>query len=252
MSDSTTPPPADNTPAPGAGNTPDSGLNQAQIASLAKAQAIVTAALDPAYVDLLVESDGDPDPASDEWNITVASLTELQGDITACQNTSSQATGATNEKTLITDEETQEETDLVHEIQYFQSRARQKFARRKPQLLKNYHIGHRLAGNREHLEQYTRDIILHATTDQLPGVDATRIAGLGDKLTAWIAADLRQGKKQGDATTLRGSIKRQLESITDRRITVQFAADALFPYWDDKNYATRRLFQLTLNRPFDG
>ena len=94
--------------------------------------------------------------------------------------------------------------------------------------------------------------MLHAGTDGLAGVDAARIADLGSKLAAWIEADTNQGKKQGDATTLRTSIRLQLESITDRRLTVQFAADALFPYWDDKNYAVRRLFHLTLNRPFDG
>lgn len=250
MPDSTTPPPDDSTP-PKKPATP-SGLNQAQIASLAKALDIAQAALDPVRVALLVESDGDPDPASDDWNITEASLNELIGDIQACQNTSTQATGATNEKKLITVEETDEEIDLVHEIQYFQSRAKQKFARKRPQLLPNYHIGHRIAGNRDNLEQYTRDIILHATADNLPGVDAARITGLGNKLAAWIDADKKQNKKQGDATDLRGSIRLQLESITDRRITVQYAADALFPYWDDKNYTVRRLFHLTLNRPFDG
>ena len=43
---------------------------------------------------------------------------------------------------------------------------------------------------------------------------------------------------------------KQIKSIKDRRLQIQFAVDGAFPYTNPDNATTRRTFQLPLDRPF--
>jgi hypothetical protein len=60
------------------------------------------------------------------------------------------------------------------------------------------------------------------------------------------------GSQQSDATTRRKQRDAQVQSITDRRLTIQFAADAEWPYTVDANAGIRGEFFLPLSQPFHG
>lgn len=229
-----------------------SGINRADAASLSKTEGIASVALQPAYLQPITESDGEPDPADPRWNITEANIRALLADVTLCRDHLSNAAGKTEDKKVLTGAEEDHEEALVRDIQFFQARARQRFARTQPEKLRSYHIGDRLRGNRSNLEQYANDVLTRAEADQLPGVTPARLLTFTERIAKWKTTDQTQGGTQGEAMRLRAEAKRLLETILDRRLTLQFAADALWPYWDEANLATRREFQLPASRPFDG
>jgi hypothetical protein len=57
---------------------------------------------------------------------------------------------------------------------------------------------------------------------------------------------------QSDATTKRKQRDAQVASITDRRLTIQFAADAEWPFNVDANAGIRVEFFLPAHQPFHG
>ena len=59
-------------------------------------------------------------------------------------------------------------------------------------------------------------------------------------------------RQQSDATTRRKQRDAQVQSITDRRLTIQFAADAEWPYTVDANAGIRGECFLPLSQPFHG
>ena len=61
-----------------------------------------------------------------------------------------------------------------------------------------------------------------------------------------------QGGDQSAATTQREELKTMIKSITDRRITIQYAADGEWPYTNSAHAGVRREFHLPLNQPFNG
>jgi hypothetical protein len=61
-----------------------------------------------------------------------------------------------------------------------------------------------------------------------------------------------QNARKSDATTERRQRDAQIASITDRRLTIQFAADAEWPYTVDTNAGIRSEFYLPASQPFHG
>ena len=57
---------------------------------------------------------------------------------------------------------------------------------------------------------------------------------------------------ESDATTRRKQRDAQVQSITDRRLTIQFAADAEWPFTNPANAGIRAEFFLPLSQPFHG
>ena len=61
-----------------------------------------------------------------------------------------------------------------------------------------------------------------------------------------------QGDAQSDATDERADLTALVKTVTDTRITIQFAADAEYPYTTKASAAARKEFQLPANGPFTG
>ena len=222
-----------------AGATP-LALNAAQTAAVKKAENICKAMLKPEYLPAFV--------AAGE---TEAAIQALLADCAKVRGFASQAIQKTTEKTVATGQEQSAEGRLVAKLQYFQKRARRKYARSAtPEVLRDYFIGSRLEGNQSNLSQYAQSILDKLATDTLPGVSDADKMELTDLLAAFESSGDAQGGAQSGATNLRRERDKLMASIMDRRMEFQFTADAEFPHQDPANEGTRGEFYLPANRPF--
>jgi hypothetical protein len=71
-------------------------------------------------------------------------------------------------------------------------------------------------------------------------------------LDAYTQAAANPGSQQSDATTRRKQRDAAVNSITDRRVTIQFAADAEWPFTNPANAGIRGEFFLPLSQPLHG
>ena len=199
MADPTPPAP---TPAPG-DNSPNKSpleLNAAQAAAVKKAEDICKRALMPEYLPTFI--------AQGEVQ---AEIVALQGQCKDAREFASQAMQKTTEKHLDVDATQTAEEGLIQTIQFFQKKARRKYARSKtPEVLKDYFVGARLENNRDNLLQYANAIALKITTDVLPGVSAADQQRLADAITAFTAPD--PDAVQGKATGLREQLQGAAET----------------------------------------
>jgi hypothetical protein len=173
-----------------------------------------------------------------------------------------------------TQDDTDEDRELIVLIQEFQASAKQKYARRNPGRLQGYFIGQRLTGNASMLHQIAFSISelvtpktgtdLAAATDTLPGMTLEKV----NKLRAFIglpeagaeepesssSSSSEGGDGLVDPDTVADVVERDamIKEINDRRMEVQFAADAAWPYTTPTNIEARRAFHLPRNRPFSG
>ena len=137
-------------------------------------------------------------------------------------------------------------------MQEVQAAARQKYARTDATKLADYFIGQKLDDSRALLEQYSSAVIEKLTTDTLPGITAAKKTALADLRQDYVDADDTQAGQQSEATTERDDLVIMLKSITDRRMTIQFAADAEWPYTTEANHGVRKEFKLPAGMPFGG
>ena len=137
-------------------------------------------------------------------------------------------------------------------IQEVQAAAKQRYARTAPDQLPNYYVGQKLNASRALLEQHSEAILTQLATDTLPGITAAKVTALGDLREAWITDNQTQGDAQSDATDERTDLTALVKTATDARITIQFAADAEYPYTTKANAAARKEFLLPANEPFTG
>ena len=238
-----TPPPAP--PAPDSGVPPKKrtrgAINKALIQALDKAEQVSLAAQKTAYATALATRD-----------ITTQYVTTLMADIKTARNEIANAVQSTTTKTGATLTGGTAEATLVHALQEVQAAARQKYARSDATKLADYFIGEPLDENIPLLRQYTQGIIEKLGTDTLPGITADKVTALGTLLGNLNTARASQGDAQGGATTTRTTVEVQADSITDRRMIVQFAADAHWPYHIKLNASVRKEFQLPKDGPFTG
>jgi hypothetical protein len=85
-----------------------------------------------------------------------------------------------------------------------------------------------------------------------PGITSVKVASLQTLLDAYTAVAANPGSQQSDATTQRKQRDAQVHSITDRRLTIQFAADAEWPFTNPANAGIRGEFFLSLSQPLHG
>lgn len=244
MPDEPTPPPPEPTPpdAPAVPKQTRGLLNQAQLDSLTKAEQIVLAALKPAYATKLTAGD-----------IQGAFVLLVQTDCGLARKKGGDAVQGTTGKESATATETAAQKALVKAIQTIQSRARQKYFFTDPDALTAYYIGtDRIDANRPILEQVSQAIIEKLVTDTLPGVTAGQKTALAELRQAYVNANTTQTGAQSDATSARTALEAMLKSITQRRMTIQFAADAEWPWHDPASAGIRKEFHLPPGGPFTG
>ena len=235
-----TPPTPPTPPDPTPTHTP-SVFNQAQLSALSEADKICVAAQKPAYA-----------PALAVREITAAEVTQLVADILTCRQTAAAATQSSTGKRVATDAMHTAETNLLTALHEVQAAARQKYARTNPTQMNDYMVGHRLNPNQATFKQSVQAIIKKLGTDTLPGITPAKVANLQTLLTAYTTLAANPDSQQSDATTERRQRDAQISSITDRRLTIQFAADAEWPYTVDTNAGIRSEFYLPLSQPFHG
>ncbi len=209
----------------------NSVFNQAQLSALNEADKICTAAQKPAYA-----------PALEVREITAAEVTQLVADILTCRQTAAAASQSTTGKVVATGAEHLAETNLMTALHEVQAAARQKYARTNPAQMNDYLVGHRLNPNQATFKQSVQAIIKKLGTDTLPGITPAKAANLQTLLATYSTATANPDSKQSDATTQRRQRNAQIQSITDRRITIQFGADAEWPYTVDTNAGIRSEF----------
>lgn len=238
----TPPPPAEPAVAPAVPKQSRGLLNQAQLEALTKAEQIALAALKPAYAAKLTAGGIEP-----------ASVTLMQTDAGLARKKSGEAVQGTTGKESATATEAAAQKALVKAIQVIQSRARQKYYFTDPEALTAYYIGtERMDANRAMLEQVSQAILEKLATDTLPGVTNEQEAALAELRQDYVDANTAQTGAQSDATTARTELDALLKSLTQRRMTLQFAADAEWPWHDPASTGIRKEFHLPPGGPFTG
>jgi hypothetical protein len=231
------------TPPPPAPKTPHSKslFNQAQLAALNEADKISTAAQKPAYAPLLAARE-----------ITDACVAQLVSDILACRDLGATAVQSTTGKTVATHVADTAETNLMTAIHEVQAAARQKYARTNPVVKHDYMVSQRINENQATFKQSVQAIIKKLAGDTLPGITPAKVANLQTLLDAYTMAAANPDSQQSDATTQRKQRDAAVGSITDRRMTIQFAADAEWPFTNPANAGVRGEFFLPLSQPYHG
>jgi hypothetical protein len=212
-------------PAPAAKHVPGN-MNHAHVAALDEAEQLCLKAQKPAYAPPLAARE-----------IDAAFVTALAADVVTARSKLAGAVEGTTSKTTDTVGESSAETALMLALHEVQSAAKQKYGRSQHTVLADYHINTkpRMDTSRATLEQAAQNIITKLGSDTLPGITAAKVASLTVLRTAYVNAKGTQTGDQSDATTARKQLDDLVQSITDRRIQLQHAADAEWPYSSPAN-----------------
>ena len=119
-------------------------------------------------------------------------------------------------------------------------------------MMHDYMISERINQNQKTVKQAVEAIIVKLGKDTLPGITPAKVANLQPLLAAYMTAISNPGGDQSEAIKLRAQRDAALQSINDRRATIQFAADAEWPFIVDANTGVRGEFDLPLHQPFHG
>jgi hypothetical protein len=115
-----------------------------------------------------------------------------------------------------------------------------------------YLIGLRLNPKRSILLQNADTLIAKARTDDLPGYDTAGIKVVTDALKAYKDAGDEHQSDEEDRGTDKNQRDALIKKINARRMAIQHAADALWPYTNKTSRPIRKAFQIPQSRPFNG
>jgi chromosome segregation ATPase len=184
--------------------------------------------------------------------ISAQFLSQFETDIAACKASVGKANEMTNQIRLATEAESEARDALLAALKEIQTAAKQKYARNAPLRMKDYLVSERLDPNRAALVQAADSILAKLTSDTLPGITPAKVTGLKTLRDAYVGANAAQADAQSKASTEREAIESAVASIADRRVQIQFAAEAEWPSDDKANAPIRREFVLPPDRPFRG
>ena len=164
------------------------------------------------------------------------------------------------------------ERQIVLAIQEIQAAAKQMYARREGVQLQNYFIGQRINPNEATLHQIAFTIAgrltpstgsdLSTATDKLPGITLAKVNALR-ALIDLPAAPVSSSSSSSSASAPSAIVPEEavadraerdaiIREINDRRMEIQFAADAEWPYTTPTDATARAAFHLPRSRPFSG
>lgn len=249
--DSTADTPAATTPAadpatPETTGRPRGYFNQAQLEDLATAELLLAAA--QAHPDELATRD-----------ITAEYLTGFAAAITQARAKTTDTGQAADQGGAATLSALGAERALVVALQGIQAAAKQKHrmlaedddpATNFP--TDGYLIGQRLNPNRATLLQNAATLLARARADALPGYPAAQIDIVADALATYQQAEVGQQTADEAGGADRNQRDGLIRKINARRMAIQHAADALWPYTAEGARPIRKSFQLPLTRPFNG
>ena len=214
-------------------------LNRAQAEELNKTEFICLAAQKSAYATVLASH-----------GITAAYVTTLVADIAAARSRSMAAVQSTDGKISATNAQDVCAEKLLRGLRVVQTAARQKYLYSDPAKLGDYYVGQRINESRPVLDQTSQAIIAKATADTLPGITPAFLGALETDRAQWKACTASQSTQQSAAKTQRAERNTMVDSIQQRRIELQFAADAAWPWSNPENAGVRGEFKLPRHRPF--
>ena len=116
-----------------------------------------------------------------------------------------------------------------------------------------YLIGQRLNPNRGTLLQNAATLLGKAGAEPLPGYKTpAAIAAIEQAIADYKTATATAAEADKESADDRIARDALVRKINARRIAIQHAADALWPYTDSDNAPVRKLFKLPPDRPFNG
>lgn len=237
-------------PAPSEPGTTPSPLNEAQLASLTKTEEICRTALKADYLRELITLEDGEEPGEDD--VSEAAIKAILTLCEAARGKGSAAVSATGQKEQSTAEEEKAEKSLIALVREFQARARQKHFSKNPAALAEYGIGLKISNSRALLEGWAQTIHDKTATDKLPKITETKRAALKAALQTYKDTQTGQTGAIGQASGTRLDRNALVEQATERRLWLQFAADAEWPHTNPANTPIRREFQLPATRAFIG
>jgi len=248
MAETTPTPTPEPAPEPSPKNKRTPGeINKEWLAEFTLAEAILAAAAVDGRPAVLAAGD-----------IDAVKITGLTDAIATGRKLAGQAVQNTSGKRIITGTEDDLKKELLQQIQYIQTRARQKYDATESGRLKEYGIGQHLTNSRSLLEQAAENILLKlkgdpaavppVPADALPGVTAAKITALQTALDDYKQVQGDQTGAQGDATKARKLVEATVADIITRRREIQFAADAEWPCTEPANAGIRAEFKLPSDR----
>jgi hypothetical protein len=204
----------------------------------------------PDYLLALVTLEDGEEPGEDDVSeAAIQAVLALCGEARAKGSAAVSATGLKEQSTA---EEEDAEKALVAMVREFQARARQKHFSKNPETLAEYGIGLKIDNSRAVLEGWAQTIHDKTATDKLPKITETKRAALKAALQTYKNTQTDQTGAIGQASGTRIDRNSLVEEATERRMWLQFAADAEWPHTDSANTPIRREFQLPATRPFIG
>lgn len=213
-------------------------INQAHARELNKAEAVAQAATNADRVAALASRDID-----DEY------VTAMVAEIGNAREKAGEALNNTTAQRAATAAQANAEAALVAGLQEAQKAAKQKYARSNRIALADYFVGQKLNGSKPNLAQTSQTMVDKLATDKLPGFTTAKVKALAALRTAWVDATETQAGAQSAALSARAELKTLLKSVTDRRVTVQLAADAEWPHTEAEYGGVRKEFALAAKRP---
>ena len=248
MSDTAIPPQPTAQPAPQpAAEKPKRGrsiLNKKQEAEVLKSEDIINAAI--RHAEQLSKR-----------GITIEQAANLQTLCTTVRTAIGQTVGSTTGAAVA---EAGLKDELVGDMRDVQAAAKQKFKTGRGAELKGYYVGEKIDSGRARVEQVSAAMLARLApaansgkkADELPGIDAKKIAALAAAREAYVNAGQAQMSAKTEAATGRINVVAQLKAIGDERRAIQYAAEGLWPATDPANAPIRREFQLPPDRAFNG
>lgn len=241
----TTPP---STPAPAPAPAPETEpsarpspgpWNKAQLGELSKAERLCVLALTDPYKPIFLKNDFPPER-----------LTAFKGRVMAARNVSANVTQSNTLAEGITVTEAQAEKTLVADIRKVQAKAKQKYARKNPIVLKDFLVGTDVTESRPALEQGSQSVLNKMTSDRV-GLDTEFIVSMEEHRANYVNADVSQGSADANSEAAYTERNKQIEEIKDERVELQYVIDGEFPPGDPASAAVRRQFDLPATRPFN-
>lgn len=215
-------------------------LNADYLDELAKTDLVIAAYRNTLYNAAMVESE-----------IEAPFVDALETDVLRGRSYLQGALSGRTSRKDATLEQSEERDELVAQIQVIQSRVLQKYHVENPNRANDYYVGSKLENvSKAFLRQIAQGILDNLETDTLPGVSAQTVQNLRDALAAWEAKGAQQQESGGSALTKLADFKALYKEILLRRATIQYAADAAFPYREPHNKAAREAFGLPVDGPF--
>jgi hypothetical protein len=214
-----------------------SGLNKAEVRELNLAEQYVAVASRPERLAVLTNSE-----------ITAEFLAAMTDGIKAAHGHGASATQNDTGKESATIDEQEAKENLVTTMRCVQAAAKRKYARTQPEKLDDYAVGKKIDASRPVLEEFSAQMLETLSTERPPSINTTFITKLAATRLEFMAAGNSQASKKSAASAAREARKELVQTIKDRRLEIQFAADGAWPPGQPGNAAIRREFGLPPDR----